>query len=90
MVLRMKLQIFVLAAEIPCEWMFATKFASDCRMRWRGALRREGIRLWANGFVRKWGRTDLTGFYFFIPVGVRLVPLKHMISRGFDRILSGI
>ena len=30
MVLRMKWQIFVLAAEIPCEWMFATKFASDC------------------------------------------------------------
>ena len=28
--LRMKGQIFVLAAEIPCEWMFATKFASDC------------------------------------------------------------
>ena len=27
---RMKLQIFVLAAEIPCEWKFATKFASDC------------------------------------------------------------
>ena len=30
MVLRMNLQIFVLAAEIPCEWTFATKFASDC------------------------------------------------------------
>ena len=30
MVLRMKWQIFVVAAEIPCEWMFATKFASDC------------------------------------------------------------
>ena len=30
MVLRMKLQNFVLAAEIPCEWTFATKFASDC------------------------------------------------------------
>ena len=26
----MKWQIFVLAVEIPCEWMLATKFASDC------------------------------------------------------------
>ena len=30
MVLRMNRQIFVLAAEIPCEWKFETKFASDC------------------------------------------------------------
>ena len=30
MVLRMKLHHFVLAAEIPCEWKFANKFASDC------------------------------------------------------------
>ena len=25
-----KCEIFVLAAEIPCEWKFATKFASEC------------------------------------------------------------
>ena len=39
--LRMKLRKFrVLIAEIPCEWKFATKFASDfLRMRWLGALR---------------------------------------------------
>ena len=30
MVLRMKWQIFILAAEIPCEWTFATTFTSDC------------------------------------------------------------
>ena len=30
MFLRMKCENFVLAAEIPCEWKFATKFASDC------------------------------------------------------------
>ena len=30
MVLRMKCENFVVAAEIPCEWKFATKFASDC------------------------------------------------------------
>ena len=30
MFLRMKCESFVLAAEIPCEWKFATKFASDC------------------------------------------------------------
>ena len=30
MFLRMKCENFVLAAEIPCEWRFATKFASDC------------------------------------------------------------
>ena len=28
--LRMTCKHFVLAAEIPCEWKFATKFASDC------------------------------------------------------------
>ena len=51
----------------------------------------------------KWGRMQmgggdgfnriLTRFYFFSPVGVRLVPLKtrkHMISRDFDRILTGL
>ena len=51
-------------------------------------------RLWANGVVRKWGRTDLTGFYFFDPAGVRLVPLKTRdvkefppdFNRFFDRI----
>ena len=26
----MKCENFVLAAEIPCEWKFATKFASEC------------------------------------------------------------
>ena len=30
MFLRMKCENFVLAAEIPCEWKFATKFASEC------------------------------------------------------------
>ena len=30
MALRKKRHIFILAAEIPCQWMFATKFASDC------------------------------------------------------------
>ena len=30
MLLRMKCENFVLAAEIPCEWKFATKFASEC------------------------------------------------------------
>ena len=30
MFLRMKCENFVLAAEFPCEWKFATKFASDC------------------------------------------------------------
>ena len=30
MFLRMKCENFVLAAEIPCEWKFATKLASDC------------------------------------------------------------
>ena len=30
MFLRMKCENFVLAPEIPCEWKFATKFASDC------------------------------------------------------------
>ena len=30
MVLGMKWQIFVLTVEIPCEWMFATKFAGNC------------------------------------------------------------
>ena len=29
MVLRMNDEKFVLATEIPCEWTFATKFASD-------------------------------------------------------------
>ena len=54
MVLRMKLQKFVLAAEIPCEWKFATKFASDCEcdglvhsgldiFGWGGGLAREGV-----------------------------------------------
>ena len=30
MFLRMKCENFVLVAEIPCEWKFATKFASEC------------------------------------------------------------
>ena len=50
----------------------------------------------------KWGRTQmgsdglnriLTGFYLLGPVRVRLVPSgppKHMISRGFYRILTGL
>ena len=40
MVLRMKWQIFVHVAETLCEWMFATKFASDCEcndvVHWAG------------------------------------------------------
>ena len=51
------------------------------------------FRLWANGVVRKWGRTDLTGFDLLGPVRVRLVPSgspKHMISRDFYRILTGL
>ena len=30
MFLRMKYENFVLVAEIPCEWKFVTKFASEC------------------------------------------------------------
>ena len=54
-------------------------------------------RLWANGVVRKWGRTDLTGFYLLGAVRVRLVPSgppKHMTFKGFQpdfsRILTGL
>ena len=46
----------------------------------------------ANGVVRKWGSDgfsrNLTGLYFFGPVGVRLVPLKAHDFKGFDRILT--
>ena len=40
------------------------------------------FRLWANGVVRKWGRTDLAGFYLDSRVGVRLVPLKTHDLKG--------
>ena len=44
----------------------------------RGTFRR-----CANGVVCKWGRTDLTGFYFFGPVRARLVPLRTHDFKGF-------
>ena len=46
----------------------------------------------------KWGRTQmgsdglnriLTGFYFFDPAGVRLVPLKTRDFKGSHQILTG-
>ena len=47
----------------------------------------------ANGVVCKWGRTDLTGFYFFSSVWVRLIPLKTHDFKGlwpdFNRSLTG-
>ena len=43
---------------------------------------------WANRVVHKWGRSDLTGFCLSSFVGIRLVPLKHTISRDFDWILN--
>ena len=46
-----------------------------------------GGRLWGNEVVRKWGRTDLTGFCPDCPVRLRLVP--SMVSRDFDQILTG-
>ena len=41
-------------------------------------------RPWANGVVCKSGRTDLTGFCLFSPVGVRLAPLKTHDFEGFQ------
>ena len=47
----------------------------------------------------KWGRAQmgsdgfnrvLPGFYLLDPGRVRAVPPKHMISRDFDRILTGL
>ena len=50
-------------------------------------------RRWANGVVRKWGRTDLAKFCFFNPVGVRLESLKAHDFTGFrpdfNRTLTG-
>ena len=50
------------------------------------------IRLWANGVVCKWGRTDVTGFSPDFPFsalsGYALHLWKHTISSDFDRILT--
>ena len=58
----------------------------------------QDISKWQFSALGKWGRTQmgsdgfnriLTGFYFFSPAGVRLVPLKTRDFKGFHRILTG-
>ena len=44
----------------------------------------------AEGVGRTWPDfAILTEFYLLSTVGVRLAPLKHVISRDFDRTVAG-
>ena len=71
-----ELQIFVLAAEIPCEWMFATKFASDCECDGVVHSGTHVMRTARETSKTKPCETKARSFFALLPVGAQESVLK--------------
>ena len=87
MVLRMKWQFFVLAAEIPCEWVFATKFASDCECD--GVVHYEFGQTVSPPTISKLGTSRRGSWHRPVREGVATPPAPHKSLQRVSIAYSG-